>query len=398
MFGLVGPTVTVATNAGKAINLLRSLSDVSEEGKLLWHALDSLESPLQLAMCFQRRHTTMHFFHGPVLLCQEVIEECERVLARDDGEDSRPESRDGWVSWLSHKKKGLQRKDALPRLTARLGVCMNSLQLAFSAASALHPPTARPLRQPFELAPAVVEFATELVHEFEMGRRRRVLCCSGAFMETSSSSLQGRETDQDWCHVGTHTLWIELSSADETYQLCWRPLPKVVGLDEDSDEDEATPAPCSKHACDLKIRCSLKLDPTSLVCKRMWADELRSRVSKKLEPDLRAPFVRDQIAYNFADGSGWACVMFFEVPRRSLGLNADGAEETSTQAMSAEMFELVLSMLLLKQGREDMSCMLADVCDFESRSGCSKLLEVLEEKVGAYNGMDQSWRQMLDTS
>lgn len=387
MFGLVGPTVTVATNAGKAINLLRSLSEVSEEGKLLWHALDSLESPLQLAVCLQRRHATMHFFNGPVQLTQEVIEECERVLARDDGEDLRPESKEGWLSWLSHKKKGLMRKDSLPKLTAQLGVCMNSLQLAFSAANTLHPPTARPLRKPFELLPAAVESATELVHEFEMGRRSRVLCCSGALFATSSSSLQGRETDRNWRHVGAYTLWVELSSADERYQLIWRPMPKTVGLDEDSDEDDAAPAQSSKHACDMKTKYSLKVNHTSLVFRRIWADELKSRVSKQLQPDLRAPFARDQIAYNLADDSGWACVMFFEVSRRSLGLNAAGIEETSRQSMSAEMFEAFLAMLLLKQGREDRGCMLADVCDFESCDGCSNFLEVLEGKVGAYNGM-----------
>jgi len=376
--------MAVATNAGKAIGILRSLSDVSEDGQLLWLALDALEAPLQLAICFQKRQSTMSFFHGPVQLTRCTIEACEQLLARDDGEDSRPSSEEGWLKWLAHTKKGFNRKDALPKLTARLSICMNSLQLAFVASAAINPslgsmPT-RGLRQPFEFLADALQAARDLVHEFEMGRRKRLLCCMGTFYTSSMSAVEGRESVVNWSERGAHTLWVELGD-DDTYQLCSRVAPKIAGLDDDDEKEES--AALGTYAADMKTTFKLGVGCKGMKVARKWSGELRTELGTGFEQ----PPAKDAIAYIFRNTASLgapSCVIFFEVPSNTVMRKSPDDEEGSTQPISVETFDSFLTMLALKQGKEETGRALDQVCDLETNGGCTTFQNNLGQYIGKY--------------
>ena len=104
-FALIPAAISALTTTKKAVDLLKCFRSLPEEGYFLWKLLDSIAQPLQLCIALQRRQETVAYLDGAVRVAQHVIAECEELLARDESEDGRPESTEGWVAWMQHKKQ-----------------------------------------------------------------------------------------------------------------------------------------------------------------------------------------------------------------------------------------------------------------------------------------------------
>lgn len=364
MLALVGPSVAIATNATKAINALRSLQEVSEEGALLWHLLDAIEAPLRIASNFLCREDTMMFFEGSVQLSRSAIAECERLLARDDDEDGRPSSQEGWMAWLDHKKQGLKRREALPKLTARLQVCINALQLSYtSMAAVVRPPESDPMMAAFSYSGTAVHRAREIVHQFEMARRRELLLCVGNYITSAPSAVASRCGQEDWRTFGMHSLWLQLDDHD-SYQLLFRKAAKIPGLEDSEEEGDSQ--------TDIRKRLRLGND---LKVQRKWTRD----VSDALQ--LQECQLLPQIAYFFSESeaSHSSSVILFEVPNRKALESSD-----MSRPLSVEVFEALLVMLMLTAGLEDGRHLLADSCDVDSATGKSQFVFSLEQLMGPY--------------
>lgn len=255
---------------------------------------------------------------------------------------------------------------------------MGSLQLAFAALAALQPPiwtTPGGLRQRFELHWDAVEQAMETVHEFEMGRRKRLLLCLGRLYVASCSAVQGRQGQGDWRTLDEHLLWVEEDSEGK-YRIAFERPPRVPGLDyDDDDANEDTEAP-------LAPRISLHSEQLQL--QRHWLGDVLG-----LHPHGGCTaYLDDQPLHVLRPQAPQAaCAVVFQVPPDSVpGLNADnGAEEAcSSRPISIEVFEAILAMLLLKQGPSG-NRLLAEVCDVDASGGLDQFGDAICNLIGPYD-------------
>jgi len=257
---------------------------------------------------------------------------------------------------------------------------MSSLQLAFAAMSTLQPPlwaTTRGLRQPFTLISDAVEQAQSLVQEFEMGRRKRLLGCMGRLYTCSISSLEARAGGREWKAGDIHTLCVELSN-DSSYQLSLQRAPQTLGFD-DGLEEGCDGLGAKKEATQISMRAGTR----SLRVSRRWLGDVPG-----LQPHNRSEaLASDQPVYLFeptaAEGTA-AYALLFEVPPFCL---SDDEDSCSQRSISAEAFEAILTMLLLKDGIEDGKHCLAHVSDLDSKAGVERFLASLSDLVGPYAPM-----------
>eukprot|EP00929_Paragymnodinium_shiwhaense_P062652 TRINITY_DN31289_c0_g1_i4.p1 TRINITY_DN31289_c0_g1~~TRINITY_DN31289_c0_g1_i4.p1 ORF type:complete len:393 (-),score=106.92 TRINITY_DN31289_c0_g1_i4:371-1549(-) len=370
MFALVGPSIGVVQNAGRAISLLRSVETAYAEGSELWRTLDAIQGPLQLAAMLQQRQATLPLFHGAVQLTQAAIREADTLLARDEDEKD-----EGWTEWLNHKKEGVKRRDAIPKLRKRLAHCMSALQLAFASHASLYPPllaTPAGLRQPFIASESVLEQARELIHTFEMGRRKELLCCVGTLYDCGVGGAGSRT----WQAMRPCALSVVLG---DSYTLQLRPYPKVE--DVDKDDEEATLPAFSFAPPSSSSSSSGSSGSAGLQVRRSWLSDVPG-----LQAHAASLYSAHQLLYVMGGSSGlWAIT--FEVPLPAGGADDDDA---LTKPLSAEAFEAVLTMIQLKhQEGGDREALLADTVDLESREGLDKVLEDLRTYIGEYAALER---------
>ena len=101
--------VCAATATKKVVDLFTEFQDIPEEGYFLWKLLDTISPPFNLCREYQKREETLAAVDPAVNLTRFAIMKCEQCLAKDEDEDERPNSEEGWVAWLSRSKKGHSR-------------------------------------------------------------------------------------------------------------------------------------------------------------------------------------------------------------------------------------------------------------------------------------------------
>ena len=222
----LGATLGLANNAKRAVDILKELGNVPEEGYLLWRLLDATSPALELAVELACRHETLRYVESAVAMTQRTIQRCEQVLQREEEEgDERPEDAASWSTWFAVKKGGVERRVLVKTLCENLSMCQQALQLGLMAVQVEFGPCRT--QAPFQLLPDVVEAAKTMLESFEMGRCDHQLLCVAQLWELAASST--RQAGADWSERGLFQCSLHLDAGRLTLQL--------VGLDEGPEEE-----------------------------------------------------------------------------------------------------------------------------------------------------------------
>ena len=141
-------------------------------------------------------------------ITRRTIARCEQLLQRgEDEEDDRPESGEGWASWFSQKKGGVERRILVPQLCQNLQMCQQALQLGLTSIHVEFGPGSV-TGAPFRLLPEAVDSARVLVEAFEMKRCSRQLLFNAEFWELAASAT--RKAGADWSNLGVAQISLRL--------------------------------------------------------------------------------------------------------------------------------------------------------------------------------------------
>lgn len=333
--------------------------------------------PVPIGLLVKARIGRSRYIEAAVAITRRTIGRCQQLL--QDGEeedDDRPENGEGWASWFSQKKGGVERRVLVPQLCQNLQMCQQALQLGLTAIQVEFGPGAV-TGAPFRLLPEAVDAARALVGKFEMKRCSRQLLFNAEFWELAASAT--RKAGADWSNHGVAQISLRLQ--DDL--LCL----EVVSLELSEESDGAAEG-------DSEV-ASLAAGVETMGL-RQSEQQLGAEVQRVLVLDDEIAFERNtlggivgsemcssareasSLAYKLS-GSATATA----TPRRSQATALRFIP--SCEGISAEIVEVLVQLCSMKHGRLD-DPQLASVFDIDSggRAVMDSLYESLCMRVGPY--------------
>ena len=307
-------------------------------------------------------------------ITRRTVGRCEQLLQRGEEEDDdRPESGEGWASWLSQKKGGVERRVLVPQLCQNLQMCQQALQLGLTSIHVEFGPGSVTCA-PFRLLPEAVDSARVLVESFEMKRCSQQLLFNAEFWELAASAT--RKAGADWSNLGVAQISLRLQG-----DLLCLEVASLEQLSKESDRDgevanlaagvEALDLRQSEQQPDAEAHRMLVLDD-DIVFER---NTLGGIVGSEMCSGAREA---SSLAYKLSGSAAGAAT-----PRRSQATALRFIP--SCEGVSAEMVEALVQLCSMKQGCLD-DPQLASVFDVDSggRAAMDSLCENLRMRIGPY--------------
>ena len=179
---VAGTAFSLVSNAKKAVDILRDVSEAGSEAKFLSKLVSASLPAIAVAKALANRQDAIEVL-GPALdLFSETLAECDHVLDRysDEDEDeanaqiggraagSGSASSEKWNKWFRKKKDGVSKRDLLVSICTRIQSAHQLLQLCLSTLNFKSPGFS--LEKPFVFQPLVISKAHDFILEYEYGR------------------------------------------------------------------------------------------------------------------------------------------------------------------------------------------------------------------------------------
>jgi hypothetical protein len=210
---VAGTAFSLVSNAKKAVDILRDVSEAGSEAKFLSKLVSASLPPIAVAKALANRQEAVEVL-GPALdLFSETLAECEHVLDRysdeEEEESSAPTgtrsaslssgSSEKWNKWFRKKKDGVSKRDLLVSICTRIQSAHQLLQLCLSSLNFKSPGFG--LDKPFVFQPQVVSKAHDWLLEYEYGRVSQQTIAFGMLGRRSSSTIRQGHTQSVWEHL-----------------------------------------------------------------------------------------------------------------------------------------------------------------------------------------------------
>eukprot|EP00397_Hematodinium_sp_SG-2012_P062927 GEMP01085863.1.p1 GENE.GEMP01085863.1~~GEMP01085863.1.p1 ORF type:complete len:286 (-),score=47.55 GEMP01085863.1:134-949(-) len=226
-FALLGAAWKVAQGTKKCVEFLQSFQGIHEEGYILWHTIEAMQDPLQIAISLRCRHEAFRTLQHPLLLCSFLLQNVEKLIEKDEEEEGRPNDRESWARWIIHKKDGRQRKEQIGEILPRLTHVICTLNLALSSVQCKLDIRKITAGSAFYFVPDAFRVAHRLLLEFEYGRIEESLLCHGVLWKCEGHKKKAMMVEKGLCAVPdldsegeaiafrVGDFWIEYYPADE---------------------------------------------------------------------------------------------------------------------------------------------------------------------------------------
>jgi len=382
----------LVSNGKKVSECFRELQDIPEQAQLLLMVVEATSEPLRLCVDLAKRFDTMPLVEHAVVLARHVMAECERLLARNAGDEHDvSDTKEGWTAWWSERVGTLSEKGNVQACLAKLSMCQQALQLALSAVAATAPQRA-PAGLPFRFILPASNAAKHVVEQFEMGRVRQHsednpactckhdggddqnqyvanadcpvrdgwLLAVGCVFEFSPSPVKGRASPGEWKALGEQQ--VRLQHRAGQFSLCFH------------DVDAGTRRPDAGHES-----ADDKITPLQTVRTGNFA---RASAAELLQDSCPAADA-GALAYQLGD----RVLLFESVPSSSSPCDITGVR------ISAEVFEAIVLMASAcskasSKGKEE-ACHLHSVVDLSSKEGVVAWRRHMEEHLGAFASSEE---------
>jgi len=193
-------------NAKKAVDVLRDYSSAPAELNFVCKLVDASMPVLSVAKALANRHEAIDLLAPPLDLYSETLAEVHRALPEGGGEDGpvagkqKSEGRsESWNKWLARKKGDVSQRDIIVAICGRLQSCQNLLQLSLTALSYRVPNFK--LDAPFVFQSGIQMKAHDFLLEFEFGRTTSVPICFGMLGRRTRSSTAQNAGSSVWEHL-----------------------------------------------------------------------------------------------------------------------------------------------------------------------------------------------------
>eukprot|EP00397_Hematodinium_sp_SG-2012_P051117 GEMP01059732.1.p1 GENE.GEMP01059732.1~~GEMP01059732.1.p1 ORF type:complete len:327 (+),score=59.92 GEMP01059732.1:34-981(+) len=221
-FALLGAAWKVAQGTKKCVEFLQSFQGIHEEGYILWHTIEAMQDPLQIAISLRCRHEAFRTLQHPLLLCSFLLQNVEKLIEKDEEEEGRPNDRESWARWIIHKKDGRQRKEQIGEILPRLTHVICTLNLALSSVQCKLDIRKITAGSAFYFVPDAFRVAHRLLLEFEYGRIEESLLCHGVLWKCEGHKKKAMMVEKGLCAVC-------LRKSDDVMSIVF------VSIDEDDD-------------------------------------------------------------------------------------------------------------------------------------------------------------------
>jgi len=293
-----------------------------EELQELWYALDSLTKPLEVAVMLCRRERTQPYVDSAVHITRRSVRKVEELLERgQDIEDKRPDDEASWMRWKKKVSGAVDFRTRISSLMLKLTDARQALTLALAAATAAVAETERLPLAPFSWMPSVYERSYSLLTSVKLGRFP---------MEEESARPVGigsawvSKGKAEWALLGRVELLLHSASEDDI-GLVTRAV-KTSALVEDEDEPE-----------EGTVRVPLR--PTAKVSKCWGKSAAETAEQFSSGGSFGISVLPEDLVY-FISSEEVTIAIAYE------GIGAIGEGEVYEKAISAEVFEVFVGMLI----------------------------------------------------
>eukprot|EP00756_Hemistasia_phaeocysticola_P053607 Hpha_TRINITY_DN2945_c0_g1::TRINITY_DN2945_c0_g1_i1::g.19742::m.19742 len=302
-----------------------------EELVELWHALESLTKPLEVAVLLYRRERTQPYVDDAVQITRRAVLKVEQLLERgQDIEDGRPGDEASWMRWKDKVAGSVAFRTRITSLLSKLADARQTLTLALVSSTAAVAEAERLPLSPFRWIPSVFDHSYSLLTSVKLGRypvqgeSARPLGVGTAWVSRGKA---------DWALLGRVELLLTQESSGGDLGIITRRL-KSSGLVEDEEEPE------EQGSVEIPLEPATQLH-------RCWGDSAPASGARFASGGSDGIAVLSTDLVYFLSASSLSLAIAYE------GVGKVGESEVYEKAVSAEVFEVFVGMLIHRNAIDD---------------------------------------------